>query len=548
MAVIERTLRAVWARVLRRGGLDPRVLQVGFSALMVVTLLSAVPFGGWGSVTPSIVVTVVVVVAAAVFVLVATPLVESTEWLILVMPYVAYASIGISVMETDVGTLPLVVLPSVTLARQLGWRAVPMSGLATVVLVTVPAVVVHGNGDDTVRQVIPLPVVAMVSAAAVAVWLEAARAARSQAQEALAELERQRRTRDAFVATVDVGLLLVDPQGNRLVSNNRMRELVDLKFPVGREHSVGQVYAADGRTPLGVEDLPSSRGVRGEEFDDLRVWVGEVPAARRALSVNARNVHDESGRRTGTALVYQDITELARASAVKDEFIGLVSHELRTPLTSIYGYVCLLRDRDDLPPQAAKHLEVVARSTDRLRLLVNDLLDATKVIGGGLRLDLERCDLAETVRDAVQSAGPQAEEAGIALGTKICGPVPATVDRARISQVLDNLISNAIKYTPAGGWARVELDRVDGDLVIRVQDSGIGIREEDISRVFGRFYRTSEASQRAIQGAGLGLAIVRSIVEGHGGRIEVSSRPGDGTEFRVVLPAGCAGPGLGSRP
>lgn len=527
-------------RAWRRAGLDPRTLQAGFALLLGISLLSGVPLDGWADVATPEWVALALALVALLVVVVLTPRVGRSRWLISGMAVAATGIIGVSAMALDVGTLPLVVLPALAFARYLRWWSVPVAGVTTALLVTVPAVVAHGNDDGTVSQVAPLPFLSMMSAAAIAVWLDMAHDARERERAAVREVERQRRRIDALVGAVDVGLQLVDADGNPIFRNNRMQELHDLRLPAGVESGVGHVYLADCQQPIDLWDLPSVRGGRGEEFDGLRIWVGEVPTARRALSVNARNVYDETGRRTGSALAYQDVTELMRALRVKDEFIGLVSHELRTPLTSIYGYVAILGEREDLPEQVGRQLAVISRSTDRLKLLVDDLLEATQVAGTGMRIALAEAYLADIVGEVVLAAKPHAASAGVDLQVVVPDddPVAGDLDQARIAQVVDNLVSNAIKYTPSGGRAEVRLTRRGDEAELIVCDSGMGIREEDLPRVFGRFYRTQEAAEQAIQGLGLGLSITRTIVEAHGGKIEVTSRFGEGSTFRVVLPLG----------
>ncbi|MBA2956469.1 hypothetical protein GON03_00370 [Nocardioides sp. MAH-18] len=527
-------------RAWRRAGLDPRTLQIGFVLLLAISLLSGVPLEGWDHVPLSAWLALGLGGVAILVVLAVTPRVGNPRWLIAGMALAATGILGVSALDLDVGTLPLVVLPALAFARYLRWWSVPAAGGATTVLVVLPAILAHGNDDGTVAQVLPLPFVAMLSAAAISVWLDMAYAARRRERAALAEVERQRRRIDALVGAVDVGLQLVDVTGERVFTNTRMRELYELRLPQGVEDPVGHVYPADCAHPIALDELPSVRGGRGEEFDGLRIWVGEVPSARRALAVNARNVYDENGRRTGSALAYQDVTELMRALRVKDEFIGLVSHELRTPLTSIYGYVSILSEREDLPEQVDRQLAVISRSTDRLKLLVDDLLEATQVAGTGMRVELAPCLLADVVAEVVVAAKPHAAAAQVDLRLVLPDddPVPGDLDCTRIGQVVDNLVSNAIKYTPAGGRAEVRLTRCGDQAELVVSDSGIGIREEDLPLVFGRFYRTQEAAEHAIQGLGLGLAITRTIVEAHGGKVEVASRLGEGSTFRVVLPLG----------
>ncbi|MFC6342458.1 sensor histidine kinase, partial [Nocardioides hankookensis] len=284
------------------------------------------------------------------------------------------------------------------------------------------------------------------------------------------------------------------------------------------------------------DEVPSSRAARGEEFDDVLMWSGDDPRTRRAVSVTARHAENESGAFIGAALAGTDVTDLMRAMEVKDEFVALVSHELRTPLTSIVGYVSMLHERDDLPEIALKQLGVVARSADRLRILVDDLLEAAQVTSNGLSLDPAPLDLASIVAEAIASARPHAAGAGIALGAELPTQVGLVGDQVRLAQVVDNLVSNAIKYTPRGGSVHVTLDERADAVELVVRDTGMGIAPDDLEQVFNRFFRTQQAADQAIRGVGLGLAITKQIIEGHGGAIQVASELGRGSEFRVVLP------------
>jgi two-component system, OmpR family, phosphate regulon sensor histidine kinase PhoR len=283
--------------------------------------------------------------------------------------------------------------------------------------------------------------------------------------------------------------------------------------------------------------VPTSRARRGEEFDDVRVWIGRDPETRRAMSISARRVDDLEGRMWGAAVSYSDVTDLMRALQVKDEFVALVSHELRTPLTSIIGYVAVMLERPDLDPDVRRHLEVVARNASRLQHLVGDLLDDAQHTGRPAAIDPRPTDLATIARESVLAARPHAERLGVELDVTAPSTLAWAGDPRRLAQVVDHLVSNAIKHTGRGGRASVHVEHTTSGAVIRVRDTGIGIRPEDHGQLFNRFFRTRESTLRAIQGVGLGLAIAQAIVEGHGGRIEVESEVGRGSEFRVVLPA-----------
>ena len=229
---------------------------------------------------------------------------------------------------------------------------------------------------------------------------------------------------------------------------------------------------------------------------------------------------------------------LRELDRLKDEFIALVSHELRTPLTSIRGYTELLLDGEagELTDDQRQFLGVVERNSHRLLHLVGDLLFLAQVEAGKLVLDIGALDLGAVASESVETARPQAEAKGITL-TLATGPVPLIAgDRARIAQLLDNLVSNAVKFTPEGGRVDVRVRAVKDQAVLEVRDSGMGIPAGEQEFLFQRFFRTSAATEQAIQGTGLGLAISKAIVEAHSGRITVASEEGAGTTFHVALP------------
>jgi PAS domain S-box-containing protein len=237
----------------------------------------------------------------------------------------------------------------------------------------------------------------------------------------------------------------------------------------------------------------------------------------------------------------QDQNErLRKLDRMKDEFIALVSHELRTPLTSICGYLELLLHDDELATLSADRvgwLEVIDRNAERLLRLVEDLLLTAQASAGNLALDRAELDLHSVVRQAVEAGTPVAAARGIRL-TSSTEPLPATSgDRLRIGQVIDNLVSNALKFTPAGGTVEVRAYPHGSAVRIEVADSGMGIADEEQSHVFDRFFRTTRAQEDAIPGVGLGLSISKAIVEAHDGRISVRSVEGVGTTFFVDLPA-----------
>lgn len=233
----------------------------------------------------------------------------------------------------------------------------------------------------------------------------------------------------------------------------------------------------------------------------------------------------------------ESLVELDR---MKDEFVASVSHELRTPLTSIRGYLELVLDGEGGPlsEDQRSFLGVVDRNSERLLRVVGDLLFVAQIDAGALPLERKGFDPALLVQNAAEAARPVAEGRGIDLTVDV-GTLPHAIDgdEARLAQALDNLVSNALKFTPSGGTVSLRATAPNGSVELGVADTGPGISAGDQQRLFERFFRTADANERAVPGTGLGLAITKAIVEAHGGSIGVESEIGQGTEFRIVLPA-----------
>jgi signal transduction histidine kinase len=227
---------------------------------------------------------------------------------------------------------------------------------------------------------------------------------------------------------------------------------------------------------------------------------------------------------------------LRELDRLKDDFVSTISHELRTPLTSISGYVELAREQAD--PETNGYLEVVERNAARLLALVNDLLFVARLQSGSVELDLEHVDVGRLVAESVANAKPQAFGANVELRIHLSGGVTAVRgDRRRLGQVVDNLVSNAIKFSPDSGAVDLNVEQRNGVVLIEVEDQGMGIPEDERPRLFERFFRTQGALDRQIPGTGLGLYITKSIVEAHGGTVGARSVDGEGSSFVVELPA-----------
>jgi len=285
-----------------------------------------------------------------------------------------------------------------------------------------------------------------------------------------------------------------------------------------------ETYGGRADTWVSTTKMP----LRGEDGQIIGTFgiSRDVTAQIRAETTLARQARQLTGQN-------ERLRELDR---LKNEYVGLVSHELRTPLASILGYVEMLREEGVSGPDADHCAEVIERSAQRLLHLVGDLQLLSQIQSGKTAMEFRSTDLADVAACAVEELRPAAQRKHIDLALCATAIPRITVDPARIAQVLGNLLSNAVKFTPEGGRVEVRLGTEEGQVVLAVADTGVGLPVADRERIFERFYRTAIARRQAIQGTGLGLTITRAIVEAHNGTIAVDSDEGRGSTFTVRLP------------
>lgn len=248
-------------------------------------------------------------------------------------------------------------------------------------------------------------------------------------------------------------------------------------------------------------------------------------------------------------LLTAENARLREVDRLKDEFVGLVSHDFRTPLTSIAGYAELMLDGGGggLGEDQRRFMSIIDRNARKLQRLVDDLLFEARLQAGGTTFEPAEVDVAELARDCVEESRPTADEAGVALTLDAPEEARLLGDRDRLSQVFDNLIANAIKFTPAGGRVDVAVAGRAPGVVVEVSDTGIGVPSQEVAEVFERFYRGSNAQRGKVSGTGLGLHIAQAVVVAHGGTISVENGTEAGTTFRVELPLSPPAAGTGSR-
>jgi PAS domain S-box-containing protein len=343
----------------------------------------------------------------------------------------------------------------------------------------------------------------------------------------------EERYRDLFENAND-GIYILDGAG-RIVSFNRKAEEIT-GYTV--EEVRGQSYTLF--LPPGPERKKARRAflknMRGQP-DKNELTIIRKDGREVILELSTRPIW-QGGQIVGIQGIGRDITERKELERLKSDFISTVSHELRTPLTSIKGYVDLVLAGDvgPLTPEQKEFLTIVSQNTTRLTELINDLLEIERLESGKIEFEFAEFDLAEVLGNVARSLHVNAEQKGLEFLTEIPSGLKVRGDRDRLTQVFLNLLSNAIKYTPAG-TVELRAHQEDDAVVVEVRDTGIGLSESDLQKLFQKFFRSDNPYVRKVGGTGLGLSIAKAIVERHGGTITVTSQLGQGSTFTVRLPA-----------
>lgn len=339
--------------------------------------------------------------------------------------------------------------------------------------------------------------------------------------------------------TVNGAVAFYNAEGRLIVANRSARKLADavgFRFDVP-PFAGPHVRHADKTTPVACEDQIVPRALRGDFIHNHLQWLG-TPENQVAILASSGRVHRPDGAFLGTVVAAYDVTDLAEAVEAREEFLTTVSHELRTPLTSVVGYAEQVTDilgEDAERLGVATAIGAIARNADVLLERVSQLLTA-----GNKRIVLQPTvvDVAELVSETVEVMVPLARQAGVSLLVECEENLIAELDVRRMEQAIENVLTNAVKFTPRGGSVSVTVSHLEeGDqLFIAITDTGIGMTDDDKRRVFDRFYRASAARQNGVQGIGVGLSIVKAVVSAHGGEVSIDSEPGQGTTIALSIP------------
>jgi len=260
-------------------------------------------------------------------------------------------------------------------------------------------------------------------------------------------------------------------------------------------------------------------------------------ASSSVFSVNVNTVADSNKEVTGKCVIFRDVTDLKRAEQSQEDFVNSVAHELRTPLTSIKAFVELLIDGEASDGEAQREFyNTIYEETDRLNRLINNLLNISKMEAGGLVMHRTPTRLKKLIEDSLGVVESQIAKKGIQLNVDLADRLPALeVDKDMVNVVLVNILGNAVKYTPEDGRISISSTSTPDEVLVHVSDTGVGVAEEDLPRIFDKFYRCTTQSSSGVTGSGLGLCIARQIMRLHGGDIRVSSRLGEGAQFTIAF-------------
>ncbi len=352
----------------------------------------------------------------------------------------------------------------------------------------------------------------------------------SRLRDALAQNEEEKEKLASILTNMSDGVIATDDTGAVILMNRRASEMLRIEEELdGGTDIISLLHLAQEEREILRQGTMHSTILENEtpEGDTFLIRVTFTPIHRREIGI------------VGTIAVLQDVTEQEQLEASRREFVANVSHELRTPLTTIKSYTEALEDGAMEDPELGpKFASVIQNQTERMIRLVTDLLHLSRLDSKEAQLRKQPASVMEMLEEVTDRFSFQMQERGIKPTFFVGNGVgTAWVDRDQIDQVLDNLISNAMKYTPEGGTIAIEARlNEEGVLAISVQDNGVGIPKKDLDRIFERFYRVDKARSRNMGGTGLGLSIAREIVKAHGGAISLQSELGKGTKVTFTLP------------
>lgn len=521
--------------------------QLLFGAVVIVVLFTLLLFSPTGASRP-------LVLAGISLVFVTTGLTVVIPWhrlprdVVMLVPVIDIVAVGLMrVGEPAAGVGLLWVFPTLWLASYFGLRGAAIAVSSTSVLVWITEFAMgRAFTPDSIPGLVLLPIALLFVATSAVLTSRRTSAQRvllrtqaGQLERALRRTHRQEVLLAEVLNAVDFGVVRLDRDGRGAVMNAAYARLyrLDIAAPDAARHGVA--FAEDRVTPLEPDELPFNRAARGDEFDNVVTWIPRG-ADLAAVAVTSRRLYDADNEPDGSVLVARDVTAELRAIRARDDLVASVSHELRTPLTSVLGFVELSLDAPGIPESVRRNLEIMERNGERMLELIASILQSARQAEVPSLLQLGEADLGAIVLESVESLRPRSDEREIEVRVTTAERVLVRADAFRMRQVVDNVLSNAIKYNRAGGEVTIGVTADGGSAWIVVRDNGIGIPEAELPRIFDRFFRSESVRKGSVHGSGLGLGIARDFVERHGGRLSIDSEEGSGTTVIITLPV--AGP------
>ncbi|KSU56083.1 hypothetical protein AS029_01940 [Microbacterium enclense] len=361
---------------------------------------------------------------------------------------------------------------------------------------------------------------------------------RRQAKRLQGTLQRvsgQERRVSQMLNGLDTGIARLSADGEVLALNDTYVSLYGIERDEPQRPGGAIEYATLRGEPVPDNERLFARAARGEQFADERVWLFDTRGEWHALSVSTRRLIS-SDEPESTLLIVHDVTALIESERARERLAATVSHELRNPLTAIIGHADLVLDRTDLAPKVREELEVIAAAGERMQKLISEILATSRGVFREPTIPVA-ADASRIISSSLTSFRPAAAARRVSVIDELPPTAAVAGDGFRLRQAFDNILSNAIKYTPSGGSVRVSGEVSPDDVILRFTDTGIGIHSDDLDRVFDPYFRARTARESGTPGTGLGMGIIRGIVEDQGGSLFLESELGVGTTVTVVLPA-----------
>jgi len=358
----------------------------------------------------------------------------------------------------------------------------------------------------------------------------------NQLRDKIEEISKEKDYLQTILKGVMEGVLVVDGRGRILMVNDALRNLLSLSSDVADKMPLEVIRNAELEGAIR-KALRDGESIALElNLDKSGGKIVEVNVV--GISPSSKGMDKDGEGIRGAIAVFHDITRLKGLEKIRQDFVANVSHELRTPLTTIKGYVETLLEGALKEEVASQFVQVIKRHTDRLTKIVEDLLMLSKIESKEFQLKMEVISLRDLIDDVIDFVKEPAEKKKISISQSAIPPSLAVeADRNYLEQISINLLDNAIKYTPEGGRITISvIEKDQREVLVSVQDTGIGIPKEDLPRIFERFYRVDKGRSQELGGTGLGLSIVKHLVQAHGGKVWVDSQPGKGSTFYFTLP------------